>query len=343
MQLSIIIPVYNVERFLKQCLDSVLAQTVSDYEVICVNDGSTDSSPEILRDYEKKYQNLTVINQTNHGLGYARNVGIEHAKGDWIAFVDSDDFIAPEMFEKMLACAGQTGPDVVVSNPYIYEHKTKAIYPYRKMLDFYRLSILGGFPAVEHPKVFAFLGSWDKIYRRSLLTDRNIRFPVNRIYEDAPFSYQALALAKKVAVVKECYYYYRKNAGAAITDKEKANDAYKLDFLKNTREIKAFLKESGIYEQVSIPFLTYILRDGMFHHSNTTTGHAFRHFFREMRDILDEEDGKIIQDMKIKKFCWYYDVLQNDNQAECKRKLPSKISLPETPEDDTESEEEDAK
>ncbi len=338
MKLSVVIPVYNVERFLRQCLDSVFAQTIKDYEVICVNDGSTDSSLQILREYAKIESNLVVIDQTNHGLGYTRNVGIEHARGDYVAFVDSDDFVAPDMFEKIIRRMEETNAEVAVSNPYIYDMESKEIYPYRNMLDVYRLSLLGGFPAVREPKVFSLLGSWDKVYCRSLLVSETIRFPVNRIYEDAPFSYRALALAKSVTVVKESYYYYRKNAGQAITDKEKSNDAYKFDFLKNAREIKAFLKERQIYDTVAPVFLKYLLHDGMYHHSNATTNRTFLRFFREMRELLDASDGALIRKTRIQKYSWYCDALRQNDLKTCKKMLNKMQNLPDFPEEDPDSE-----
>lgn len=318
MRLSVIVPVYNVERFLRQCLDSVLNQTVEDFEVICIDDGSTDSSPSILREYEEKHANLRVIRQENHGLGYARNVGLEQATGTYVAFVDSDDFVAPEMFANMIAAMEQTSAEVAISNPYLYDHNTRGITPYRDMLQFYRLSLLGGFSPREHPDVFSFLGAWDKVYQRSFLMKNNIRFPVHRIYEDAPFSYEALALAKTVTVVKECYYFYRKNAGGAITDRERRTDSFKLDFLCNIREIQSFLKEHDLYEQVEEPFIAYVLRDGLFHHSYIRSPRIFNRFFREMRKILKEANEQTVRGIGVRRLRWYYRAVSRNHYLECR-------------------------
>ena len=124
MTLSIIIPVYKVEQFLRQCLDSVFAQTIDDFEVICVNDCSPDSSPEILREYAKVHDNLVIVDQENHGNGYARNYGISIAKGEYIGFVDADDFIDPDMFKNMVGALTETGADISVANPYLFDQNT---------------------------------------------------------------------------------------------------------------------------------------------------------------------------------------------------------------------------
>ena len=318
MKLSIIIPVYNVERFLPQCLDSVFAQTIDNFEVICIDDGSKDSSLSVLQKYGEEHANLRIIHQENHGLGYTRNVGLDCAKGDYIAFVDSDDFVAPDMFEKMIDKMERTNAEIAISNPYLFDHNTGEIRPYREMLKFYRFSILGGFSPLEHPGVFSFLGAWDKVYKRSFLAEHNIRFPVNRIYEDAPFSYQSLALAKTITVVKECYYYYRKNAGGAITDKERKTDAFKIDFLLNIREIQCFLKEHHLYEQVEEPFIAYVLHDGLFHHSYIRSGRISKRFFREIHEVLNDVRPETIRKINTRRLRWYYKVVCRNQYLECR-------------------------
>ncbi len=318
MKLSIIIPVYNVERFLPQCLDSVFAQTIENFEVICINDGSKDSSLSILQKYAEGHSNLRVVDQENHGLGYTRNVGIDCAEGDYIAFVDSDDFVAPDMFEKMVGKMERTNAEVAISNPYLFDHNSGEIRPYRNMLSFYRFSLLGGFSPLEHPGVFTFLGAWDKVYKRSFLNENNIRFPVNRIYEDAPFSYQSLALAKTVTVVKESYYFYRKNAGGAITDRERKTDAFKLDFLRNVQEIRSFLKERNLFEQVEEPFINYILHDGLFHHTYIRSGSISKKFFGEMREALSDARPETIEKITARRLRWYYQVVCRKKYPECR-------------------------
>ena len=199
------------------------------------------------------------------------------------------------------------------------------------MIDFYRMSLLGAFSPMEHPEVFSCLGCWDKVYRKDLLIENKIEFPVNRIFEDHVFSYKSLVSANRVVVLKESYYYYRKNAGQSITDKEVKNDSYKFDFLRNAKEMKAYFGEKGCYDQISSIFLKYLLRDGMFHHSNATTNEAFRRIFDEMNAVLDEKDGEVIRETGIEKYIWYYDVLKSGKYGDCRRNLLKKQNLPDLP------------
>ena len=114
-KLSVVVPVYNVENYLSKCLDSILKQTLEDIEIICVNDGSTDGSANILQDYKKKDPRIIVLEQENQGLGAARNTGIRTARGEYIGFVDSDDFIEPTMYEKLYEKACKFQLDIVLS------------------------------------------------------------------------------------------------------------------------------------------------------------------------------------------------------------------------------------
>jgi len=323
--ISIIIPVYNVEKYLRQCLDSVFAQTIMDFEVICVDDGSTDSSPQILQEYSLKYSNLIVYTQQNGGMSAARNAGMELATGKYIGFVDSDDFIDPDMYRLMIERAEKDGSQIVVSNPYIYDMKTKKTYVYRNMVDFFHLSQLGAFNPLDNIRIFEYIGPWDKIYETNFLKGNNLKFPLQRIFEDAPFTYQALTLAKSVSVVKDSYYYYRKNAGGSITDKEKTNDNYKYDFLINSREIKDFLKAHNCYKRVAPVFLEYFMRFGSYYHAFATTNKAFKKIFNGMRDLLDDYDLNIITSLGNDKYTWYSKVLSANDKRNCKKHLKEKI------------------
>ena len=122
-KVSVIVPVYNVSEYLGQCLDSILLQTLQDIEVICVNDGSTDDSLDILQGYAMFDERLKIISQENAGAGAARNNGIKHATGEYIICLDSDDFFEPDMLEKMVAKAEEDGSDVVVCDFYFFNNE----------------------------------------------------------------------------------------------------------------------------------------------------------------------------------------------------------------------------
>lgn len=327
--LSIIVPVYNVEKYLRKCLDSIFDQTIDNFEVICVNDGSTDSSADILDEYSRMYENLIVLTQKNAGVSVARNSAMKVATGKYIGFVDSDDFIDKNMYLAMIQRAEKCNADIVIANPYIYDMSSDNTYVYRNMLDYLRLDRLNGFSPLDVPKVFEYIGPWDKIYNAEFLRKTNVEFPVGRIFEDHVFSYYTFALAQRVSVIKESYYYYRKNAGGSITDKERVNDNYKYDFLRNSKEIKEFLKEHNCYKQVAPVFLEYFMRMGMYHHAYATTKKAFNRIFDEMSALLDSYELDIIKNIGIEKFIWYSRMLAEKDKKRVYKNIKSKQQAPE--------------
>ncbi|MDO5445766.1 MAG: glycosyltransferase, partial [Eubacteriales bacterium] len=191
MKISVIIPVYNAEKFLRSCLDSVLNQTMDDYEVILINDGSTDSSPEIIGEYQEKYpEKIRSLTVDNGGQGRAKNFGIDMSCGEYITNVDSDDRIAPDMLEKMYSAAVENDADVVVC-------------------DFFR--VIDGKEFYEEAKLtenpLSAVGQcWNKLFRRSLVGD--IRYPVGLWYEDSEFSGKLMISSRKTVFVHEALYYY---------------------------------------------------------------------------------------------------------------------------------------
>ncbi|MBC2581550.1 glycosyltransferase [Clostridium sp. DJ247] len=211
MKVSIIVPIYNVMQYLEQCLDSILLTDFQDYEIICVNDGSTDKSLDILNRYHEKYrEKIKIINKKNGGLSDARNVGIENAKGKYIGFVDSDDWIKRDMFKKMYEVAESGNFDIVIC-PYVevYDKYNKIIMD---KADKYQL--------LHEPPV------WNKLFRRDLFNEYNIRFSKNLWYEDNEVTYKMLLVAKKVTFINEPMYYYRKNRKGSIMNSQKSNKIY---------------------------------------------------------------------------------------------------------------------
>ena len=180
-KISVIIPVYNTSIYLRQCLDSVLEQDFDDYEVICVNDGSTDDSLEILREYEKKSSKIKVIDQTNSGVATTRNTGLKNASGDFLAFLDSDDFIRENYLSKLYNAALKTKSDIVICNFYRYYEQTNFAKPvfYRfRRGQFNKYEILKGL--IPDNLIHSYL--WNKLWKREIFENHNI-FP-NMKFED---------------------------------------------------------------------------------------------------------------------------------------------------------------
>ena len=150
--MSVIIPVYNIERHLRQCLDSVTGQTLTELEIICVDDGSTDGSPEILADYAQRDGRFQIITQPNTGPGVARNTGMDRATGEYLIFLDSDDWFEPDFLERMVAKAKETGADVTICRAVEFDTQTGRELPSEWMLK------TEGLPKTPCKPVFLHLG-----------------------------------------------------------------------------------------------------------------------------------------------------------------------------------------
>lgn len=207
--LSVVMPVYNVGAYLPCCLDSLMAQTRPPDEIIAVDDGSTDDCPQILAAYAARMPNLTVIRQDNGGLSAARNTGMAAATGDYLAFLDSDDFLEPDAYATLLAAAVADDLDLVLCNArYHFEGRQpdSPIYqgladsPPRPGREWLRERLAAG----------RFLHMvWLHLYRRSFLAEHHFRFPVGIIHEDVVWSTRALLLAPRVRYVDRCLVNYR--------------------------------------------------------------------------------------------------------------------------------------
>ena len=185
---SIIVPVYNVEKYLKRCLDSLINQTLSNIEIICINDGSKDCSGNILTEYALKDERIIVIDQENAGVSIARNVGMEVAKGEYIGFVDSDDWVDLDYFEKLYNSAKQNNCDIAVAGVIRLNKFKRKFY-----LNYDKLIITNDkdkkFELCDIPEQGCV---WNKIYQTNLLKSFNLKFEEGIYYEDAIFSPQAL-------------------------------------------------------------------------------------------------------------------------------------------------------
>ena len=203
--LTVVIPVYNVERYLKRCIESVLAQEWKDYEILLVDDGSTDHSPQICDDYVKAYDFISVIHKENGGLSEARNTGISHAKGEYVYFPDSDDWIEPDTFIALAEALESQEFDIISFNRDFVKGEEDAIVSEPEVTQ-----VFEGKDAfvqmLKHRYITGFAN--DKIYRKSLFVDNNILFPSRKYYEDLGTNYKLFLSAKKVYATNQKYYHY---------------------------------------------------------------------------------------------------------------------------------------
>ncbi|WP_295733274.1 glycosyltransferase family 2 protein [uncultured Bartonella sp.] len=226
VKVSVIVPVYNVENFIEKTLSSICNQTFSDLEIILIDDGSKDQSGEICDQYAKKDSRIRVIHQENQGITKTRNTGIQLASGDYLCFVDSDDWISENFISVLVAASDRNKADIAFTNHSIVNHNQCS---YR---DDYHQSIYAE-PAEKNEllcQIF-FPAVHGKIYRRSSLMNREITFLVQKGYngfaEDILFNFEALNGAEKLIFVPEEYYFYNRdnpNSVCALPAKQEANN-----------------------------------------------------------------------------------------------------------------------
>lgn len=229
-KISIIIPVYNVEKYLPECLDSIIAQTLSDIEIICINDGSPDNSLSILKDYAAKDSRIIIIDKENEGVGKARNDGMRAASGEFIAFMDSDDYYPnPEVLEKLYTAAKEHNVKICGGKKVILEVDssfTKTELFSEEYGVQFGAKGLADFSDLQYD-----YGYWMYIYDRNLLVENNIFFPPYRRFQDPPFFVNAMIAAGKYYALDFETYCYRMVPTAA---KYKLQNT--LDFLKGVTD-----------------------------------------------------------------------------------------------------------
>lgn len=216
--ISIIVPVYNVEDYLSCCIDSILNQTYTDFELILVDDGSLDKCPMICDQYQKKDPRIKVIHKKNGGLSSARNAGLDIAKGEYVLFVDSDDFVDKNLCKKLIE--GMENDVDIVMCKYLRVRNKDNIDMEKEPVSVADLSqsfLLTGREACEKlygPEGVNYTVVWAKIYKTKFF--ENIRFPIGKVHEDEYVTYKLLYLAKKVLVLNEELYFYRINSNSIM-------------------------------------------------------------------------------------------------------------------------------
>ena len=215
-KVSIVIPCYNVERYVRECMQSVVSQTLQDIEIICINDGSTDNTGAILREFARQDSRINLIEQQNGGYGVAVNRGIAQARGEYIGIVESDDFINPTMYEKLYTKAKQTNAELVKCNFFVYDsHSLEKNHTYNPKYQDLNLAPNYAFnPREEFKQIFIFHASiWTGLYKANFV--KNIKFyeTAGAAYQDFPFAMEVLATVPKMYIIKEPLYHYRTELG----------------------------------------------------------------------------------------------------------------------------------
>lgn len=282
IKVSVIIPIYNAEKYISQCLESLLNQTLLEIEIICVNDSSTDGTLDILNRYAKKNQRIKVISQENAGAGAARNRGLSVAKGEYLSILDADDFFEPNMLEEAFNKAINDKADIVVFKSdqyYEIEDSYKSVnwtirfkeippytpFSYRQMTD----------------NIFkVFVGwTWDKIFKRSFVEEKNLEFQEQRTSNDLLFTFSAIALAKRITVVDKVLVHQRRDSKDSLSKtREKSWDC----FFDALMALKERLILEDIYEEVERDFINYSLHFSLWN-LNTVIEPTYTMIYNKLR------------------------------------------------------------
>ena len=216
---SVIVPIYNVERYVEKTIVSIINQSYKDLEIILVNDGSTDNSLKICRDFAKIDDRIIVLDKKNGGLSDARNYGIEKSKGEYILFVDGDDYIHYQMVEILYNCAQKSSSDMVICNFTRVNENENTV---DTKIDLNQLKNINTYTNTEAlHKLFIsdtyliFSVAWNKLYKRSLFHE--VRFPYGKIHEDEFTSYKLIDLADKIGYINIPLYYYVRREGSIVS------------------------------------------------------------------------------------------------------------------------------
>ncbi|WP_180273326.1 glycosyltransferase family 2 protein [Streptococcus suis] len=219
--ISIIVPVYNVENYLDECIRTVLGQTYSNWELLLINDGSTDSSGTMCDDYAKRDDRIRVIHKENGGLSDARNTGLEYCAGEYIVFLDSDDGIRGDFLEECVTTANQHDVDIVIGHFFIWDENNQTFLYFVDQAQKDTTEVISAQEALNRQVVWKnlntapFVVAWGKLFRASLF--KTVRFPKGKVFEDEYTIHKTLLESNTVALINKEFYMYRRHGNSIMT------------------------------------------------------------------------------------------------------------------------------
>ena len=298
--LSIVIPVYNVEQFLSQCLDSIVKQTYKDYEVIIVNDGSTDKSLSIINKYVKKHNNFKVYTKKNGGLSSARNYGLKYVKGEYLTFLDSDDYIQTNTYELMMDNITNNNNDIVLADIQFFNEETNT----------YILKGLNTTISTDINKqaLLSPMFAWNKIYRTSYFIGEKVLYPKGLWYEDIPVTTQLFAHTTAIGYVDKPLYNYRQRLTSIMGQTtDKVYDIFII--LSNVKDNFIKLNIYNTYKtEIEYLFIEHIMLYGQIRFIRTNNyKDLYLHSINYMNTNYPKyKDNKYIKQLSIKNKIFIY-------------------------------------
>lgn len=283
-KISVIIPVYNVEKYLPECIDSILNQTFQDFEIICVDDGSTDRSLDILQDYKRKDDRFVILQQRHAGAGAARNHGLKLAEGKYIQFLDSDDYFEPTLLEELYTRAEKFGSGLTVCSSRKVDGEgniTETGSPnFPINIDKVPMEQVFSRQNISSLKFCLLIPVvWNKLIRKSFLEENHLEFPQLSIYEDIAFMHSVVACANKIVAFNKELINYRFNRPGSLVS---TRSYHTIDAVKSCMYLQQFLESRGLYSELETAYKKAVIN----------------HIRAEISYCNDEEYKKFLTDFK---------------------------------------------
>ena len=279
-KVSVIIPVYNVEGYLRECLDSVVNQTLKEIEIICIDDGSTDSSLSILKEYAQSDSRISVLQQKNLHAGIARNTGIAVARGKYLSFLDADDFFELRMLEDCYSLIEKEGSEILFYQYWNYNDETHEPEQVRGINKRFTKGESVTLPTISARKELMTMCNpmpWNKLIRHQLIKDAGIRFQSQSASNDVYFSLSSLSCSKKITLFYKPYVYYRYNRKGSLKN---TRDKNPFDFYKAYEAVYKMLRKKGLYKTYQETFLTSLVSSSLWTLAHTEKAH------REVKEFI---------------------------------------------------------
>lgn len=316
MKISIIIPVFNKENYLDECLISATTQTLDDIEIVCVNDGSTDNSQKILEKYSSEDSRIKIIKQDNHGPGYARNEGLKIAGGEYIFFLDADDWIEKDTLEKLYDDAKKNDSQLVLFNA--LEHLPDN--QFRKRI-YYSEDIPNTFDFHQKKDIVMnnFLIVCTKLHKNEFIKENHLAFSDTGLFEDVFFHIKSMIRAKKVSYVNEIFYNYRRTETNTRQSKSIQNKKSH-EFLQVLDEIKVFLTQEQVYQQLEENYVNFKLTElkNLFENNEDK-----KEFFDLLKDDFDKNviNEGLLKNISVDKRNFYLSIKESENFEDYQRSI----------------------
>jgi len=304
-RISVVVPVYNVAAYLETCLESLAQQTSADLEIVMVDDGSTDESPEIAKRFAADDGRFRLVHQANAGLSAARNTGIDHAAGEFLAFVDSDDVLPRHALELLVGALDRTGSDFASGDVRrLTSFGTTRTRFLVKAFERTRLKT----HVTRFPALLADRTAWNKLFRRSFWDRHGFRFPEGAIFEDTPVILPAHVLAGSVDVIEQTVYFWRTREGAELSITQRRTEPKALrDRVAAVDYVSRFLADRGL-KRTKSQYDRSVVGDDFRHYLNVLprADEDYRRLFLDLvNDFLDRAaDSALDQPLAIERLAW---------------------------------------